>query len=210
MDAVSRAHGEDLCPGGPAIDGSPVGSLRRRAPVQAPAIIVGAPVSIRQVRRVDLELAWFVGIDWGSQKHQACVLDAGGRVLGERAFEHGGAGLTQMADWLLGVRERRGRDRCGDRNATGAGRREPDGARLRRPLDQPQAARPRLSLAYNRGAFNSELGTLRVPLALAEQQWSTVAGLVGAMQQNHELSGIALRRQYEANLIRAELEYLNS
>ena len=24
-------------------------------------------------RRVDLELAWFVGIDWGSQKHQACV-----------------------------------------------------------------------------------------------------------------------------------------
>jgi len=48
-----------------------------------------------------VELAWFVGIDWGSQRHQACVLDAGGRVLGEREFEHGGAGLTQMADWLL-------------------------------------------------------------------------------------------------------------
>ena len=52
-------------------------------------------------RRVDLELAWFVGIDWGSQKHQACVLDVGGKVVGEREFEHGGAGLTQMADWLL-------------------------------------------------------------------------------------------------------------
>ena len=52
-------------------------------------------------RRVDLELAWFVGIDWGSQKHQACVLDVGGKVVGEREFEHGGAGLTQTADWLL-------------------------------------------------------------------------------------------------------------
>ena len=48
-----------------------------------------------------MELAWFVGIDWGSKRHHACVLDAGGKVLGERGFEHGGAGLTQMADWLL-------------------------------------------------------------------------------------------------------------
>ena len=48
-----------------------------------------------------MKLTWFVGIDWGSQKHQACVLDAAGKVLGEREFEHGGAGLSQMADWLL-------------------------------------------------------------------------------------------------------------
>ena len=40
-------------------------------------------------------------VDWGSQKHQACVLDAAGKLLGEREFEHGGAGLSQMADWLL-------------------------------------------------------------------------------------------------------------
>ena len=31
-------------------------------------------------RRVDLELGWFVGIDWDSQKHQACVIDAAGKV----------------------------------------------------------------------------------------------------------------------------------
>ena len=37
---------------------------------------------------------WFVGVDWGSQKHQVCVIDAGGEVVGERAFEHGGLGLT--------------------------------------------------------------------------------------------------------------------
>ena len=29
------------------------------------------------------------------------MLDAAGKVLGEREFEHGGAGLMQMADWLL-------------------------------------------------------------------------------------------------------------
>ena len=45
--------------------------------------------------------AWFAGVDWGSQQHQVCVLDADGKVLGERVFEHGGAGLLQMADWLL-------------------------------------------------------------------------------------------------------------
>ena len=48
-----------------------------------------------------MKLAWFAGVDWGSRKHQACVLDAAGKVLGEREFEHGGAGLSQMADWLL-------------------------------------------------------------------------------------------------------------
>ena len=48
-----------------------------------------------------MKLAWFAGVDWGSRKHQACMLDASGKVLGEREFEHGGAGLSQMADWLL-------------------------------------------------------------------------------------------------------------
>ena len=50
---------------------------------------------------VKLKLEWFAGVDWGSQQHQVCVLDADGKVLGERVFEHGGAGLLQMADWLL-------------------------------------------------------------------------------------------------------------
>ena len=48
-----------------------------------------------------MKLEWFAGVDWGSQQHQVCVLDADGKVLGERVFEHGGAGLLQMADWLL-------------------------------------------------------------------------------------------------------------
>ncbi len=50
-----------------------------------------------------MKLEWFAGVDWGSQRHHVCVLDAEGKVLGERAFEHGGAGLSAMADWLLSL-----------------------------------------------------------------------------------------------------------
>ena len=46
------------------------------------------------------ELEWFVGVDWGSRKHQVCILDAAGDVYGERDFDHGGAGLTAMALWI--------------------------------------------------------------------------------------------------------------
>ncbi len=43
----------------------------------------------------------FAGIDWGSRAHQACVVDDEGEVLAERAFDHGGAGLAEMAAWIL-------------------------------------------------------------------------------------------------------------
>ena len=50
-----------------------------------------------------MQLGWFVGVDWGSQTYQACVTDAAGEVVAERAFEHGGQGLSEMADWLLSM-----------------------------------------------------------------------------------------------------------
>jgi transposase len=43
---------------------------------------------------------WFVGIDWGSQQHQVCVLDRDRRRVGERAVDHDGASLARLADWL--------------------------------------------------------------------------------------------------------------
>jgi transposase len=46
---------------------------------------------------------WFAGVDWGSEQHQVCLLDAAGAVAGERAFAHGGAGLVAMCDWLASV-----------------------------------------------------------------------------------------------------------
>lgn len=47
------------------------------------------------------DVHWFVGIDWATQNHRVCLLDAEGRREGEREFVHGGAGLTELRDWLL-------------------------------------------------------------------------------------------------------------
>ena len=47
------------------------------------------------------DVHWFVGIDWATQSHRVCLLDAEGRRVGEREFAHGGAGLTELRDWLL-------------------------------------------------------------------------------------------------------------
>jgi len=44
---------------------------------------------------------WFVGIDWATQTHRVCLLNAEGGRLGEREFAHGGAGLVELRDWLL-------------------------------------------------------------------------------------------------------------
>jgi Transposase len=49
----------------------------------------------------DNTMSWFAAVDWGSEHHQACSLDAAGRIKGERAFPHGGAGLTALCDWLV-------------------------------------------------------------------------------------------------------------
>src|SRR6266478_4746097 len=46
-----------------------------------------------------LPYEWFVGIDWGSQQHQVCVLDRDRRRVGERAVDHDGASLGRLADW---------------------------------------------------------------------------------------------------------------
>jgi transposase len=46
---------------------------------------------------------WFAGVDWGSERHQVCLLDGAGAVVGERAFAHGGAGLVALCDWLVSL-----------------------------------------------------------------------------------------------------------
>ena len=51
----------------------------------------------------DDTVSWFAAIDWGSERHQACVLNAQGKIMGERAFAHGGAGLAALCDWLVAV-----------------------------------------------------------------------------------------------------------
>ncbi|HEX8373946.1 MAG TPA: transposase, partial [Geminicoccaceae bacterium] len=51
----------------------------------------------------DDTVSWFAAVDWGSAQHQACVLDSGGALVGERAFPHGGAGLAALCDWLVSI-----------------------------------------------------------------------------------------------------------
>jgi transposase len=51
----------------------------------------------------DDTISWFAAVDWGSEQHQVCILDAAGRIKGERAFPHGGAGLVALCDWLVSV-----------------------------------------------------------------------------------------------------------
>ena len=45
--------------------------------------------------------AIFVGIDWGSETHQVCVLDKKRRVLLEAGFEHSGRALDELVGALL-------------------------------------------------------------------------------------------------------------
>jgi transposase len=47
------------------------------------------------------EIAWYVGIDWGSQIHQVHVSDLHGRLISERGFSHSGEGLANLAAWIL-------------------------------------------------------------------------------------------------------------
>jgi hypothetical protein len=58
--------------------------------------------SVMHPERVEqpIPYEWFVGIDWGSQHHQVCVLDRDRRLVGARAVDHDGASLAQLAAWL--------------------------------------------------------------------------------------------------------------
>jgi transposase len=47
------------------------------------------------------DIRWFSGVDWASEKHKVCLLNADGQAVGERDVDHTGAGLSELCDWLL-------------------------------------------------------------------------------------------------------------
>src|SRR5918997_7108194 len=73
-------------------DGCPVGSraFERRYRFRQASWRLVRHGSTRTM--ADDTVSWFAAVDWGSAQHQACVLDSGGAIVGERAFPHGGAG----------------------------------------------------------------------------------------------------------------------
>jgi transposase len=44
---------------------------------------------------------WYAGVDWASESHHVVLADNDGRKVGEKVFKHGGAGLAEMASWLM-------------------------------------------------------------------------------------------------------------
>jgi hypothetical protein len=53
---------------------------------------------------------FYVGVDWGAEKHAVCLTNFEGKILGERFFEHSGEGLAEMCSWLF--------DKSGAQNAS--------------------------------------------------------------------------------------------
>ncbi len=47
------------------------------------------------------EYELFVGIDWASESHEVCVLNAERRVIDRKNIEHSGTGIAELADWLV-------------------------------------------------------------------------------------------------------------
>ncbi len=47
------------------------------------------------------EPAWFVGFDWGSEKHRAALFDRTGNLIARRDVAHSAAAYAELGDWLL-------------------------------------------------------------------------------------------------------------
>jgi hypothetical protein len=56
---------------------------------------------------VDDEFSVFVGVDWGSELHQVCVMDESRQKLLEEGFAHSGKGLTELVEAVLKLAGRR-------------------------------------------------------------------------------------------------------
>ena len=50
---------------------------------------------------------WFVGVDWGSERHRVVVLDAEGALVASRNVEHTGVAQQQFLQWLAELTENR-------------------------------------------------------------------------------------------------------
>jgi len=50
--------------------------------------------------RVADEFQWFLGIDWGSEAHALCLLDATGRIRGTRTVAHTAVAVHEAGHWV--------------------------------------------------------------------------------------------------------------
>jgi transposase len=103
--SASSRLGRTCAPAGSAIGARPVGSCAASASTgvmrhqSAPS---QWETAAREEVVVDDEYRIYVGIDWATEAHRACVLDSTGRVLAERSFAHTGEAVAAFAQWLHG------------------------------------------------------------------------------------------------------------
>lgn len=50
---------------------------------------------------------FFIGIDWATEAHQVCTVDAQRKILDERSVKHSGLGLAELVDFLRKLSEGR-------------------------------------------------------------------------------------------------------
>jgi transposase len=49
------------------------------------------------------EISWYVGVDWGSEGHALCLMDATGAVRGTRQVAHAAEAVHAAVTWIVGV-----------------------------------------------------------------------------------------------------------
>ena len=49
----------------------------------------------------DDEPHWFVGFDWGSEKHRVALFDRLGKLIERRDVAHSATAYAELGDWLL-------------------------------------------------------------------------------------------------------------
>src|SRR5208337_4515174 len=111
---VPRRVGRDASPVGSCAWSASTGIDRHRG---GPSKNSGGSVMSTDVR-------FFGGIDWASETHQVCLVAADGKIIGERAFAHGGAGLAEKRPAPNGIVSARD-THCGARSDRPSDRRSP-------------------------------------------------------------------------------------
>jgi transposase len=61
--------------------------------------IVAADPDLRRWK-IEMRSKWFVGIDWGSENHQVCVLDRDGKFVSEKQISHTGSDIAGLCSWF--------------------------------------------------------------------------------------------------------------
>ncbi len=49
---------------------------------------------------MESQFCFYVGIDWATQNHEICLIDADGKTIKQKTIEHSGSGIAQLIDWL--------------------------------------------------------------------------------------------------------------